>query len=146
MGQEGRVPLDSCSCEEIGRSAGMMDSGYQNSGSIPHLAVQTLLRNLNLSVLATSSVRQRENYLAHRPVGRGRGSPGSSTVSHSGGEHRVWRQIALWQQMSISTALKEANLSLTKPWKRWPVTCTNKNSTFPRRPMTTFLETKKARL
>lgn len=38
----------------------MMDSGYQNSGSIPHLAVQTLLRNLNLSVLATSSVKQRE--------------------------------------------------------------------------------------
>lgn len=38
----------------------MMDSGYQNSGSIPHLAVQTLLGNLNLSVLATSSVKPRE--------------------------------------------------------------------------------------
>lgn len=78
--------------------------------------MQTLLGNLNLSVLATSSVKPRETtWLTGQWAEVKEVLALLQYLAGGGGEHRVWEQIALWLQMSISTALTEANLSLTTP-------------------------------
>lgn len=142
MGQEGRVPPDSF--EEIGRSDGMMDSGYQNSGSIPHLAVQTLLGNLNLSVLATSSGKPRETTWLTGQWAEVKEVLALRQYLAQGVNTECGSRLPSGCKCQLVQPLRGPTCHWPSPWERWHVTCTNKNSTFPRRPMTTFLETKKS--